>query len=1239
MSKFDKRMLIYALCMMAFVIGGSLGYRNNTSMILGSEVPQATDGVYIYLNGIENPTQGFRITDALTVKLKGIGYFYPNSISVSLCDPNGGQLASANGVKDTAGDYVATIPNNFNNIIQDMSDCYLKINYAFYDPNQKLMTETRTIRGFTVTGSYAGEEQEPIFNFGNITSSSVLKPGMTITCNAQNSHGTTVTGLQIQLIQNGSVIAKTSGSGQRMDYAYQGTTAYDGYQATITVPSTLQVGPKVTVKLIASGADSRGGGAPSAHTDEITCSTGGSSDPGVNPYSNIRVLINGYETPKNPTPLYGNLVVNVNTSMTLDQVMVYVYDSNGRQIYSGAEYSDTICIQDLGMYVNGADVSDASMKVVVYDRYRNQYPITIPIHFYDDRQTGQTDKGTFTNTTSSKKLVTNDVVSYKYKAGLNEKIISMRIRLLDEYNQVIAHNENSPSSGVTTLDVTAPVETNNVSTNAKLVCDVTVSTPSGTKTWTDTTTGYSVNVGREIGTISILAGTENWAHILPGTLLQFNTSTNVNDKITSFEVVVEKDGKTIDSKKMSVNACAHSYGYKINNGDYGSYVFYITCEGMSNGMMMEPASAIYHYEVGTSEWKITLETNLAENQQIEMSKLTSTTGVFLINCKYSYQGDGYLSKANWELYSKKEKFNVASGTAQSGQFSNVQKQVGDINEFFRKNTSAVGDYILILTGINEKGEEVKKEFPFTVVDKNASLFTFASNPANGTKVKNGDKITIDFISSNSAAKKVSYSFSNGDPNKANAGSLQNTVSQAKISFTVPVDIKEGSGLKALAINVTGYDKDDNQYKKTFEFPLETEETPTVVDISKAKIPENKKTFRPKDKLDFDFGSSKAKVELVNRKGGTLVDKSTSSSGSLSMSSLEGTYDLKVTLNDEKGKEVTEVYTYYVLDSDLIVDPNLEEGLSLDLFIDSSERFFSSKKTIPMKIYYMNSGSSELDDVSVKVNVPEGMKLINLGVGFTQTNGVIKLGKVPAGYFGVITFAMQATKETDAKFRIESSILTGTKEKDTSVTEVYFFKEGSETESKSYITGYPDGTMKPDSEITRSEVAAIFTRAFDLDEKGKSSSFKDLKKTSWAYPYVNACAANDIITGYTDGTFKGSANITVSELATMIYRVTKVDINDPLLVPDKYESKSTWEKNYISGLERLNMLDSLQTKDWSKKATRGDVIHLVNEALFINPDKSLSPDFNDVSSSHVYKSDIAVSSKDLKLTRTSTGSSK
>ncbi len=84
-----------------------------------------------------------------------------------------------------------------------------------------------------------------------------------------------------------------------------------------------------------------------------------------------------------------------------------------------------------------------------------------------------------------------------------------------------------------------------------------------------------------------------------------------------------------------------------------------------------------------------------------------------------------------------------------------------------------------------------------------------------------------------------------------------------------------------------------------------------------------------------------------------------------------------------------------------------------------------------------------------------------------------------------------------------------------------------------ISGYPDGTFRPNGQITRAEFATIASRFFDVTVSG-ADAFPDISG-HWARQYINEAAAIGIITGYEDGTFRPQKLITRAEAMTMVNR--------------------------------------------------------------------------------------------------------
>ena len=89
--------------------------------------------------------------------------------------------------------------------------------------------------------------------------------------------------------------------------------------------------------------------------------------------------------------------------------------------------------------------------------------------------------------------------------------------------------------------------------------------------------------------------------------------------------------------------------------------------------------------------------------------------------------------------------------------------------------------------------------------------------------------------------------------------------------------------------------------------------------------------------------------------------------------------------------------------------------------------------------------------------------------------------------------------------------------------------------KKFVSGYPDGTFKPNAPITRAEFASIASRFDSLADKA-DLKFSDVSKNYWAYKVICSAEAKGWISGYPDGTFKPEKNITRAEVVSSTNRI-------------------------------------------------------------------------------------------------------
>lgn len=83
-----------------------------------------------------------------------------------------------------------------------------------------------------------------------------------------------------------------------------------------------------------------------------------------------------------------------------------------------------------------------------------------------------------------------------------------------------------------------------------------------------------------------------------------------------------------------------------------------------------------------------------------------------------------------------------------------------------------------------------------------------------------------------------------------------------------------------------------------------------------------------------------------------------------------------------------------------------------------------------------------------------------------------------------------------------------------------------------VAGYPDGSFKPDQGISRAEFVTLVNRAFKKQNGESSCNFSDVKPSDWFYREVASAGTAGYVSGYPDGTFRPEQAITRQEAAVM-----------------------------------------------------------------------------------------------------------
>ncbi len=134
---------------------------------------------------------------------------------------------------------------------------------------------------------------------------------------------------------------------------------------------------------------------------------------------------------------------------------------------------------------------------------------------------------------------------------------------------------------------------------------------------------------------------------------------------------------------------------------------------------------------------------------------------------------------------------------------------------------------------------------------------------------------------------------------------------------------------------------------------------------------------------------------------------------------------------------------------------------------------------------------------------------------------------------------------------------------TDVDESYWgFKEVAYLSEFGILSGYSDGTFRPNNKITRAEFVKI-AESFEALTWGLSP-YNDVDGGHWAFRYIVSSAAKGWISGYPDGTFRPNSFISRAEAVTIVNRLLErrpdkdyIDTHKPELKPFTDLKPSYW----------------------------------------------------------------------------------
>ena len=121
-----------------------------------------------------------------------------------------------------------------------------------------------------------------------------------------------------------------------------------------------------------------------------------------------------------------------------------------------------------------------------------------------------------------------------------------------------------------------------------------------------------------------------------------------------------------------------------------------------------------------------------------------------------------------------------------------------------------------------------------------------------------------------------------------------------------------------------------------------------------------------------------------------------------------------------------------------------------------------------------------------------------------------------------------------------------------------------------LEGYPDGTFRPNGNLTRAEMCKMINLTFGYTDTADAAGFPDLDTNEWYMPYVLAAQKAGYVLGDEGtGNFRPNDNITRQEVCVILYRIIKpYEFDLPITISDEVPD---WAKKYVEAIVKNGII--------------------------------------------------------------------
>ena len=226
---------------------------------------------------------------------------------------------------------------------------------------------------------------------------------------------------------------------------------------------------------------------------------------------------------------------------------------------------------------------------------------------------------------------------------------------------------------------------------------------------------------------------------------------------------------------------------------------------------------------------------------------------------------------------------------------------------------------------------------------------------------------------------------------------------------------------------------------------------------------------------------------------------------------------------------------------------------------------------------MNYASTPIEGVILQTPVISSAQVST----FAINQSAIKLSSLQ-GQADDFYFTNEYTKPTDGK----------------DVTPAKVSPQLNRDDHVAYIMGYPDGKVRPEGEITRAEACTIFFRLLTEQSRDyyftKTNDYTDVSRSDWFNNAISTLSNAGIVTGYADGTFRPDQPITRGEMAKIIANFAKLGGATKSFT----DLSGHWAKTYVELAAGNGWIAGYPDGTFGpdKKITRAETVTMINRVL-------------------------------------------